>query len=99
MHEIRGVPFQAAAVNIAASRDRYSASLAQRLKALTRNTAICPRVTESFGQYRRGSWLQPDVIPSARNRSMKFAAKFFERGRIIRRMPASSSAIGIGTAE
>ena len=25
MHEIRGGPFQAAAVNIAASRDRYSA--------------------------------------------------------------------------
>ena len=46
-----------------------------RLNARTMKTAICPRVTESSGQKRLGSELQPDVMPSVAKRSMNAAAK------------------------
>jgi hypothetical protein len=42
-----------------------------KLNALTRNTAIWPRVVEDVGQYSGGLDEHPDVIPSAAIRSMK----------------------------
>ena len=50
-----------------------------RLNVLTKNTAICARVTELSGQYIGGLAEHPPVIPSAANCSIHAAAQVYSR--------------------